>query len=262
MNRQTLLLSGVALALIAGTAVLLSQMRGGVTLAPPGIRTHALPGSIRLEADLPKQVLNYNSEWMETDKVAIDNLPTDTSFGQRRYEAPDGFWMALKVVLMGQDRASIHKPQICLPGQGWQIDEPASAETHVRVQRPYEYDLPLVELVLHKTISVAGQNQTWSGIYVYWYVADDAVSASTSNFQRMYLMTSRLLRTGVLQRWAYVTCFTVCAPGQEAAAFNRMKPFIAALAPEFHLFPRPKPTTAALLKEGFIDSGAQDRDAR
>jgi hypothetical protein len=258
MNRQTLLFSGVALALIAGTALVLSQIRGGATLAPPGIRTHALPGSIRLEADLPKQVLNYDSEWMETDKVVVDTLPKDTSFGQRRYKAPDGFWMALNVVLMGHDRTSIHKPQICLPGQGWQIDEPASAESRVRVQRPYEYDLPVVELVVHKTISDAGQNQVWSGLYVYWYVADDAVSASTSHFQRMYLMASRLVRTGVLQRWAYVSCFTVCAPGQEAATFNRMKPFIAALAPEFQLFPRPKPTTAALL----VESGSRNRDVQ
>lgn len=256
MNRQTLLFSGVALALIGGTALLLSQIRGGAPLARPGIRTHALPGSIRLEADLPQQVLDYDSERMETEKVVIDTLPKDTSFGQRRYKAPDGFAMALNVVLMGHDRTSIHKPQICLPGQGWQIDEPASKETQVRVQRPYEYDLPIVELVVHKTISVADQNQMWSGIYVYWYVADDAVSASSSGFQRMYLMTSRLLRTGVLQRWAYVSCFTLCAPGQEGATFERMKPFVAALAPEFQLFPQPKPSTAALLME----SGARNRD--
>jgi hypothetical protein len=46
------------------------------------------------------------------------------------------------------------------------------------------------------------------------------------------------LRTGVLQRWAYVTCFSVCQPGQEEATFNRMKEFLAAAVPEFQLTPR------------------------
>jgi uncharacterized protein DUF3485 len=245
MNRQVLLSSVAALALIGGTGIVLSQMRSRQTLAPPGVRTHAVPGSIRLQADLPERALDASSEWVDTDEVTLGTLPKDTSFGHRRYKAPDGFSMDLRVVLMGRDRTSMHKPQLCLPGQGWNIDEIASTETHLRVQRPYEYDLPVVELIAHKTVSIEGQNQLWSGVYVYWYVADDAISASTSGLQRMYLMAAKLLRTGILQRWAYVSCFASCAPGQEAATFNRMKPLVAACVPEFQLYPRPKPITVS-----------------
>jgi hypothetical protein len=158
----------------------------------------------------------------------------------RRYKSPDGLVVDLRVVLMGRDRTSMHKPQICLAGQGWHINDFASAETVLPVEQPYPYQLPVVKLV---ATTVDSQNQPWSGIYVYWYVADDALSASTSGFQRMWWMASKLLRTGVLQRWAYVSCFSACPPGQEAATFERMKQFIAAAVPEFQLYPGTKPLT-------------------
>ena len=237
--------STVALALMAGAACLLSQVRTHQTLAPPGVRTHPLSGSIRLQADLPERVLNYTSRSIDIEESTLATLPKDTSFGQRRYNSPDDFVVDLRVVLMGNDRTSMHKPQLCLTGQGWHINEIASTETAVRIDRPFAYDLPVVELVANQVFSVDGQNQPVSGVYVYWYVADDAMSASTSGLQRMWWMASKLLRTGVLQRWAYVSCFAACAPGQENVTFARMKQFIAAAAPEFQLYPRTQPTTVA-----------------
>jgi hypothetical protein len=49
-----------------------------------------------------------------------------------------------------------------------------------------------------------------------------------------------LLTTGVLQRWAYISYFAVCEPGQEDAAFERVKKLIVASVPEFQLAPKPK----------------------
>jgi hypothetical protein len=233
-----LICSATALALIAAAAGFLNQVGNRQVLAPPGVKTHPLPGSIRLQAELPERVLDYESEELEVDQTTLGTLPKDTSFGMRRYKGADDFTIDLRVVLMGHDRTSMHKPQICLSGQGWQINDSGSTESTLHIQRPCEYELPVVKLV---TTSVDSQNHSSSGIYVYWYVADDALSASTSGFQRMWLMAAKLLRTGVLQRWAYVSCLAACPPGQEAATFDRMKQFIAAAVPEFQLYPRPKP---------------------
>jgi hypothetical protein len=48
-----------------------------------------------------------------------------------------------------------------------------------------------------------------------------------------------------LDRWAYISYFSVCEPGQEDAAFERMKKLIAISVPEFQLVPNSK--TAALV---------------
>jgi len=45
-------------------------------------------------------------------------------------------------------------------------------------------------------------------------------------------------QTGVLQRWAYVSYFAPCAPGQEDATFERMKKLITSTVPDFQLTPR------------------------
>ena len=57
------------------------------------------------------------------------------------------------------------------------------------------------------------------------------------NYQRMWWLARDLVRTGVLQRWAYVSYFAVCAPGQEEATFERMKNLIALAVPEYQFPP-------------------------
>ena len=47
-----------------------------------------------------------------------------------------------------------------------------------------------------------------SGLYVYWFVADNQLTPYHG--ERMWWMARDLIRTGVLQRWAYVSYFTAC----------------------------------------------------
>jgi hypothetical protein len=54
----------------------------------------------------------------------------------------------------------------------------------------------------------------------------------------MWWMARDLFRTGILQRWASISYFAACAPGQEEATFKRIKQLIAASVPEFQLVPR------------------------
>jgi hypothetical protein len=239
MNRQKGILLLVALVLIGGAGVLLRDFRQRQPLRPPGVTTHPLPGSIRLVVDLPERVLDYHSDWVEIDELSRSVLPQDTSFGQRTYQAPDGFAAGLSVVLMGSDRTSLHKPQFCLAGEGYEINQATSSETSIHIDQPCGYDLPVVKLFTRKEVEKGGQKQVRSCVFVYWYVADDRVSASVSGIGRMWSTITVLARTGMLQRWAFVRCFADCPPGAEDATFERMKQFIVAAVPQFQLTPRP-----------------------
>jgi hypothetical protein len=57
------------------------------------------------------------------------------------------------------------------------------------------------------------------------------------HLQFMKWLARDLLRTGVLQRWTYVSYFAYCVPGQEDATFEKMKSLIAHSVPEFQLPP-------------------------
>jgi hypothetical protein len=161
-------------------------------------------------------------------------LPKDTSFAQRYYSATNGAWALANVILMGADRTSIHRPDYCIPGQGWQINERARAKLAIAGGSPYE--LPVGKWTIGKTFTAPdGSKQTASGLYVFWFVTENQ---ATDDFPTMLKsMLFHLVRHGVLQRWAYVSYFTVCPPGTEEATFARMKELISASVPEFQLPP-------------------------
>jgi hypothetical protein len=233
VNRRSVLIFAAAFALMAVTAVLLVRSRSVQRLGQPGLKTSPMPGSHNLLVDLPENVLDYRSEPLAEQAMVTNILPKDTSYGQRIYRSPDGFQTLLNVVLMGSDRTSIHQPQFCLTSQGWQIDQAASAVAGVTVRQPGTYDLQVMKLVATKQTVIDGRPVTLRALYVYWFVAQDHLTAR--HWQRMWWLAGELLRTGVLERWAYVSCFAVCEPGREDATFERMKTFIASAVPQFQL---------------------------
>jgi hypothetical protein len=165
----------------------------------------------------------------------VDFLPKDTSYAQRRYIAPDGFWVNANLILMGMDRTSIHKPEFCLPGQGWRIESKSLVD--IPISGPAPYTMQVAKWFLSNTVQTeSGEKKRVRGIYVFWFVADN--EQTVSHGERMWWLARDLMRTGVLQRWAYVSYFTICMPEQGDQVFDRVKQFIAASVPEFQLPPK------------------------
>lgn len=245
MNKQSTILLLITLALIGSGAALLARMKANQQLGLPGVKTVPLGSGKNLRVLLPERVLQYESEQIQQEAIVTNTLPADTSYGQRRYidrKNPND-WVILNVVLMGADRTSMHKPQYCLEGAGWQVDNAHSLETTISMERPQPYQLPIIRLLTTRSIqNASGQTIPVRGVYVYWFVADDALSGDKSGADRMWWSAKHLLRTGVLQRWAYISCFAVCLPGQEDVTFERLKNFIAASVPEFQLTPKSNAT--------------------
>ena len=241
MNRQSWVIFCVTAALIAGTGALLHSFGPRQSLGKAGVKVAAKPvhdpkGNVVGTncIDLPEQVLDFTSQPLPVDYLVLDWLPKDTTFGQRVYKAADGFQTAINAVLMGTDRTSIHKPDYCLAGQGWQIDASRSEVTTIRINEPHPYDLPITKLITTREIrSETGQTATIRGVYLYWLVADDRLEPYHNRI--MGSIIAHMLTTGELQRWAYVTCFSACLPGHEDATFNRLKNFLAAAVPQFQL---------------------------
>jgi len=248
MKKQSWLVLSVVLALLAGTAPLLSHLKNNQRLGKPGVKVVArkvYDAEGRLAGtnvvDLPERVLDYESVAEPVSQSVLETLPRDTTFGQRLYKGTDQFQIALSVVLMGTDRTSIHKPQYCLPGGGWRLSQTKPA--FVSVSEPHAYQLPVTQLIASREVrTMEAAPAVQRGIYVYWFVADNELTAEHS--QRMWWLARDLIRTGVLQRWAYVACFAVCAPGEEERTFARMKAFIAAAVPRFELAVGPEATVA------------------
>ena len=222
----------VVLALISGAAGTLCYMKTHQHLGKPGIRATAIPGLIRMQIQLVTNAPGYVFRNLEVGTNVTDVLPKDTSVAQGTYRNFEGE-IQTTVVMMGTDRTSIHRPQFCLTGDGWDIDNARSEMTTVHLEMPRPLDLPVMKLVTMKTVESNGAKSKRSGVYVYWFVAEDAVTAD--DWSRVKWMGQHLLRTGELQRWAYITYFAPCAPGQEDNAFRRVQRLMNATVPEFQL---------------------------
>lgn len=241
MNRRKLILAAVSVAMIAGTAVLLAA--APQKLGRPGVKAIEISGSQRMQIDLPEHVLDFASTGQAPDEESLAMLPADTSFGGRIYFKPGSPIYVSGVVLMGTDRTSIHKAEYCLQGQGLHIDE--FTQDSVHMTQPQPYDLPVIKILATQTAQIDGKTVTRKCVYVYWYVADGALSNDRSGFGRMWDMTKKLVFTGVLQRWAYVRFYAFCEPGQEDATYQSIKKMITAAVPQFQTTPAPEKTAVA-----------------
>jgi len=233
MNRNKWILALVTVALIGSVAGVLARYKSIQRLGEPGVKTRPISGSQNLEVVLPQQVPGFTAELRAQPEIVTNVLPKDTSFGLCRYTAPDTFYTDVNVVLMGADRSSMHKPQLCLTGAGWIINK--TEIDMIPLDKPNPYHLPVIKISASGNFTQEGRELKVSGIYVYWYVAENALSASPTGWDRMWSIGRNLFTTGVLQRWAYISYFTPCNPGHEDEAYQRVKKLIAATVPEFQI---------------------------
>lgn len=229
---KKIILFGATLALIGSTAYALVQIKSNRHLGNPGIKAVALPGRLTMQISLPEKVAGFTSSNMPISQVVTDYLPKDTSYAQRLYTAADGMWVNANLILMGADRTSIHRPDYCLPGQGWQITDRQQVKIPIAGTHPYE--LPVQRWIARTTVAGPdGRQQPVTAIYTFWFVAENDETDDYPTIQKSILY--HLLRKGELQRWAYVSYFSVCPPGMEDATFARVKNLIASSVPEFQL---------------------------
>ncbi len=246
MNKQKWLLLATTLALILATGALLQHLKTNQRLGTPGVKAAAIPGTVVMQIDLPDKILDFTSEKLEQDSIVTNMLPKDTSFASRRYRtSTNEFGITANIVMMGKDRTSIHKPEYCLPGQGWHIESKTNVD--LTIAGPHPYQLSVAKWVIGNSFKGDnGQMQEIRGLYMFWFVADN--EQTTDHWTRILWLARDLLRHGVLQRWAYVSYFTVCYPGQEEAMFERVQKLITASVPEFQR-PLPPAVSTAVVRQ-------------
>ena len=75
------------------------------------------------------EIAGYTSAPVEVSEAERHVLPNDTGFDKRRYEDKDGNGFQVSLVIGGRSKSSIHRPELCLPGQGFQMMSPRTVES-------------------------------------------------------------------------------------------------------------------------------------
>jgi len=233
MKRGQWVVFGVALGMIAATAGWLTELRGRVNLGAPGVKVdpaalYGPDGRLVLPrcVVLPTNVPGFQSRAAVITPDELSALPEDTTFGRRLYTDATGLQVEVTVVLMGRDHTSIHQPQYCLSAQDWTVTN--TERINLRMERPYAYDLPALKLNAAQALT---NGQMIHCIYVYWFVSADKITAEEGS--RLWSMWKTVLQKGVTERWAYISFFTACHPGDESDTFDRLQKLIKESVPEF-----------------------------
>lgn len=158
------------------------------------------------------------------DQVSLGErtlLPADTLISRRLYRDPQGNVMTVTVVLSGHEQRSIHRPQQCLPAQGFAIEQSE------RLAVPMEGRPPLV-LALIRARRGSGGPYAAGMLMAYWFAGGG--HETHSHFRRLAYMAWDNIVHGVRPRWAYVSLQTADS-ARPGVAESRISDFARRLHP-------------------------------
>jgi hypothetical protein len=215
--------AGAIVALAMGEMVLLSRVAALPADAASGVRLSADEvNPVELPAFL-------GTEWIgqRTEITAVERevLPADTGFARRNYvNVQSAQAVFFSVVLSGRDRTSIHRPELCLIGQGWSIRDRSR-----RAFRSASEPGAIVPATVLRTEQVTREGRTMPALTAYWFVSSEGAVAT--HWERLLRDAWSRVRRGRADRWAYVLMQTDALDG-EVAALARMEAVLAGVWPE------------------------------
>jgi len=192
---STLLLA--ALVAILGGGLLLTALTSDVMkMSEPGVRL------VDGHPFLSDKVGNWTGgELQGLTEIERQLLPPDTEGARRLYTDKNHDELYCSVILAGRDTTSIHRPELCLPGQGWRI-ESERTEAIPTAAAPGGV-LHVMRMDATHSASVAdGQTGRVRAVFVYWFVGKNR--ETPYHWQRIYWTARDRVFRNTNHRWAYI----------------------------------------------------------
>ena len=190
--------------------------------------------------ELPTLVGEYwgTNEPVSPSELAM--LPGDTEFEKKIYQDLSGNSLTAQIVLSGGEKRSIHRHEVCLPGQGWSVQ---SGEV-VPITLANGRTLDIMKLTLNREIEIApGERKNLKSYFLYWFVGKNT---STPHHLVLLAQTNWDMVLKKLQhRWAYVIVSAPVLEGFKPGAktdqqtLDMLKDFIRQSVPKFQLAEMP-----------------------
>jgi hypothetical protein len=158
--------------------------------------------SMGVTLNLPDKITGFSSVDGKPDKVELESLPTDTQFAKKTYYTENAAdherdIARVSIVLAGAQSRSIHRPEVCLVGQGWTIIDSKVIPISIGNRVLQVKDLTIERLNKDPHSS----DHHIRAHYAYWLVGADV--STPSHLERMWLSTWDNVFRNINHRWAY-----------------------------------------------------------
>jgi EpsI family protein len=152
-----------------------------------------------VNSSLPQDVGDWDGTDQAITQFERDVLGPDTQFARKVYRNPRGDEIFASIVFSGPDmNTSIHRPERCLPAQGWTVADTRQVALSTSVG-------PLNVTRLHNMRnerSSSDRTITIYGLDYYWFVGH--TDQTPSHLERTWIDIRDRLLKGRNQQWAYV----------------------------------------------------------
>ena len=148
------------------------------------------------------EIAGYASQAVAASEAELTILPKDTRLDKRVYTAADGSWYQVSLVVGGKSKSSIHRPELCLPTQGFQMMAPR--------------DRTVAGVDWHFVTLAQGERPAMGFAYTFFNQAGYHTSSHVRRILRDVLDRSFRAR---IDRWAMVTVNASTADDAALAAF-------------------------------------------
>ncbi len=196
----------------------------------PAIDTPSEAGVIM---DLPSTVGIFRGTSQKVSEAELRILPKDTQFAKMLYQDPVRNAINCQIVLSGGEKRSIHRPEICLPGQGW---TKKSGEA-IPIQLDNGQTIKVMKLIISRPVEVRpGTFKQLTSVFLYWFVGKGMTTPY--HWQRILHTDFDRVLHKVNHRWAYVVVSAPVLkdfePGgkDEAQTLDMLKEFVGEVGPK------------------------------
>jgi len=159
------------------------------------------------------------------DQVSLGErtiLPPDTEIVRRLFRNEKGESITVTIVLSGNEQRSIHRPQQCLPAQGFAIEQSSQLTVPLNNRAPLK-----LTLIQARRAGVLPENQPRM-LMAYWFAGGG--HETHDHFQRLAFMAWDNLIHGIRPRWAYVS-LQISSNAGEQFMEQRLVEFVRQLYP-------------------------------
>jgi hypothetical protein len=223
----------------SGVILLLTALMGLAYWFNPPANLQSQAGVVM---DLPVIVGDYFGVEGKISEGELEILPKDTEFARRNYDDGRGHHIECSIVLSGAEQRSIHRPEVCLVGQGWTI----IGQEYIPVPLPSGHKMMARKLTLERRMTEPdGGVVTVRAFYVYWFVGQNVTTPS--EMMRILLNNWDRAVHNRAHRWAYVSLFSLITDNlrpdglDDAQTQSLLVDFARQIVPTFQISEMPPP---------------------
>ena len=193
-------------------AVLIALLTGALALTALGGKVSEV-SEAGIVMQLPENVGGWVGRVAPVSDVEKQGLPQDTEFERKFYRDAAGNEIYCSIVMAGKDSRSIHRPETCLPAQGWEVLDGRYEEVPVNANGVASLQVRALK-ILRRSRGEGADNGV-ERLNYYWFMGKDRVTAS--HVQRIIWNSYDRIVHSVNHRWAYITLSVVVPRGNGAA---------------------------------------------